>query len=520
MVVTAAVVAAVAVGSQPAAAIPAGLTAQLPIHGYQEMVLDEAHGHLIILDQAQLLVTDLRGKKLASVAEPYPTHLALSPDSGTVYVSVLGDNGQSSTIKAFDTGTFALKKTYDLYDGNTVPAELAVTGGQLFFSYRNIRSGPPGHSSTGVGSFDLADPAPVPRMAKHWVQLDVAPHIAASPAAPGVLLVGQAQVADYRRSVELDRYVVGPGVFTRTAALPADKAPLSDFGFSADGGQVVAATPWPDRYGGDLVLKSSDLSTVGNFDHSWTGGGEHLATGPGLVAESNPDGEVDVYTLGAFGDVLPLHRYLYGVDASMGHGIAFSHDGSRLYAITHDVDRDTYALHVEENPGLPQVYVFLDSRLPVPLGQPFAMTGQAKSAKPLPTSVTVRITRDGKPLTDVQVGADGRYSFTDQPSATGKHVYRASYAGDAGHVGSEAEIAVTVTDAPAGSGSPSSGTTSTTTNAGTSAAADTTFESAPGQELAATGGGGEAGMLAGAGAALVAVGGAVLLLLRRRPVGR
>jgi hypothetical protein len=83
-------------------------------------------------------------------------------------------------------------------------------------------------------------------------------------------------------------------------------------------------------------------------------------------------------------------------------------------------------------------------------GKQLTVTGKLSATLPLPTGVSLSVTRtdpespNGKALAPVTVKADGSYTFTDTPPAGGKVTYKVSYAGDATHASASGSDAVQV----------------------------------------------------------------------------
>ncbi|MEU3259426.1 hypothetical protein ABZ694_16795 [Streptomyces albidoflavus] len=168
-----------------AAGAPAGQpgTTELPYAYHSDLETDARHQRLYISDRVtgSVLVTDFDGQVVRKLdGLPGAADLALSEDSRTLYVAL----ADGDAVVALDTATYRQKARYPTGEG-TGPAQLALTGGKLWFSHGE-------NWESSIGSLDLGGPKPVVRLhltpEGHW---GGPPRLTASPAAPGKLVAGE-----------------------------------------------------------------------------------------------------------------------------------------------------------------------------------------------------------------------------------------------------------------------------------------------------------------------------------------
>ncbi len=418
----------------------------LSLARYSHMVVDGGHGHVFISGgsgSTGILVTDFDGDPVTTIAgEPGATSMVLSPDGGTLYAALPG----SAAVAAIDTATLTETARYTTGSGTAQdPRYLAYASGKIWFSYATGAGG-------GVGSIDPSGPAPV-------VTLDggswhAPPMLASSPAAPGVLVTGETEDEPSQMRV-LD---VSSGVPVSTAFQIDGGTFIADMAITPDGQDVVVASGSPYY---QQVFKLSDLSPDGQYTTD---------SYPNSVAIA-PDGTVaagirgwyspDVYVFGA-GGAAAKHSWDFGPVGGADEanelapaGLAWAPDGSRLFAVTQDLDGGTPALRVLTDPEKSGTQLTVSpAQFGVP-GQPLTVSGQLTSADPLAAGQVLHVTRtdpadpDGTALSDVPVAADGTFTFTDTPTGTGTYAYAVTYPGDATHAGATATAQAIVDKAAA-----------------------------------------------------------------------
>jgi hypothetical protein len=109
-----------------------------------------------------------------------------------------------------------------------------------------------------------------------------------------------------------------------------------------------------------------------------------------------------------------------------------------------------YTLKVLTDPTLNVPSLTVNAPSTATRGKPLTVTGKLSATVPLPSGVSLRVTRTdlespaGKALASVTVKADGSYTFADTPPAGGTVTYRVDYSGDAGHTAVTASDKVAV----------------------------------------------------------------------------
>ncbi len=427
-------------GPAPADQAPADSSVTLPITHYAQMIV--ANGHVFISQGAGssgILVTDLDGNTVTTIpGQTGATGLAVSPDGGTVYAALAGDD----SISAINTTTLTQSADYPTGTG-TDPTYLALAGGKIWFGY-----GPDGSWQGGVGSLDLSGATPVVTLAQtagdRWYQ---APMLAAGPAGSGLLIAGDTD----EEPPSLHAYDVSSGAPVETATLASayasDYGSLVDMTVTPDGQDVVLATGSPYY---QQKLKTSDLTPDGEYASSYYPDAIAIAA-DGTVAAgvAHNDPAIYVYPVGSS---TALDWNTAGGGTLVAHGLAWSQDSGSLFAVTDDdsTDTDTYTLNVIPNPALAASALTLTAPSTGIPGHQLTVQGTLSSTSAFPSGTTVTVTRtdpadpNGAVLPAATVAANGSFSVTDTPQALGGYTYRAEYAGDATHAAASADATLKV----------------------------------------------------------------------------
>ncbi|MFJ8507231.1 Ig-like domain repeat protein [Streptomyces avermitilis] len=434
--------AALAVGS--AAPALADSNTLLPVRSTSDVVVDGVHQRVFISDPAggKVVATDYAGTVLGTVDSlPGARGLELSADSGTLYAAVPG----ADAIVAIDTATATEAERYATGAG-TGPEYPALAGDKLWFGYGGSGEG-------NIGSLDLsgADPVVTLKQDTNRTWYD-APILGSSAGAPGTLVAG----APGQSPVVLGVYDVSSGTATLTAHAfdPGNTGGgnLSDLAVTPDGKDVVTASGAPYY---QAVYKISDLSADGRYQTNTYPNAVDIAP-DGTVAAGTfswYDPDVHVFKPGVSTPVrqydLPNTGTSSGADTLAGSGLAWSPDGSRLFAVSYN-DKDVYSLRVFDDPTKAATSLTMIAPVKATRGKVLSVSGTLTSAEALPAGATVSVTRtdvespSGKPVGTATVAVDGSYTFSDTPPAGGKVTYTATYAGDAGHSGATATGSVDV----------------------------------------------------------------------------
>ncbi|WP_405767227.1 Ig-like domain repeat protein [Actinacidiphila glaucinigra] len=426
---------AIAAGTMGPAA--ADSSRALSISSYGDIAVDGVHQRVYISDPNgnKVVVTDYAGKLVATVPNlPGVRDLAITPDSGTVYAAVPGDD----TVVAIETSTATAAAHYPIGE-NTDPQTLAVAGGRVWFMYGQ-------ETAHHLGSFD-------PSLGTPEIALDQLPGLyfrdAAELEAAGDTLV----LGVHGTWSGLAVYDVSSGApVLREEGMPPEAANyMEDFALSADAEKIVAAS-------GESPYAATAINTA---DLTRTGAYPVVANNPNGAAIA-PDGTVAVSTYSPYdtdisvfkpGKTTPYRTYTYdqytsGGDTIVSQGLAWAPDGSRLFAIASG--NSGIHLRVLNDAARYPVKVSVSAPAKATRAKKLSVTGKLTSGASFPSGSKVTVTRTdidspkGKSLGTKAVGSSGAFSFTDTPPAGGNVTYTAQYAGDATHAPASGKDTVAV----------------------------------------------------------------------------
>lgn len=401
-----------------------------------ESVVDALHQRLLFSGSDKILVTDYSGATVATLTGlPQVRDLALSWDGTTLYAAVQG----ADKIVAFDTATLDQTAEYPTGEG-TGPAELAYSEGRLWFGYGE-------NWDSGIGAVDLTAETPTVTLglgeAYDW---SGQPMLYTDADNPGMLLGLDGSIS----SAPMVVYDISSG----TPVLQVSAEPggfHKDAELKPDGRSVVVAGP------GNRALteyRLSDLQPIATYP---------VADEPEMVSIA-PDGTVaatvmdtsdsgDTYVFSHGPEQPPSVRNLSSQWMPwFGHTLNWSHDGSRLFALT-----DTYEggsqFHRVDAPRTYLTTLKVQAPATASRAKALTVTGSLTSGLALPAGTPLTVTRtdlespSGKSLGTKTLGANGQFSFTDTPPAGGKVTYTVKYAGDDQHTAASATAVVTVSRA-------------------------------------------------------------------------
>lgn len=310
-----------AIAPAPSAPPLANLSVPLAIGSFNDLVVDEAHGHVYISDgKDQLLVRDLDGAAVSAITGlDQPRGMTLSEDGDTLYVAL-----QDARILAVDTTTLT---TTSLPAGTgSCPIDVAATAGLLWIA----------NQCGGPGQLDALDPedgtvTPALDDLIYFTSLD------ASPALPGRIF--------WTGGGSLTEVVV---TATPTPALtPCASVVVGsntrDVAISPDGQTVVTASGSPYEH---PAFHTGDLSPAGVYTTAAYPNAVAFRADGLLAAGISGWYEPDVYLFTA-ADTAPWRNYEFGGirNELLPGGLAFG--GTRMYAVTGDIYRyDNFRLRV------------------------------------------------------------------------------------------------------------------------------------------------------------------------------
>ena len=408
----------------------------LPITNFSQLAADSAQGYLFISQGSSdsgILVTNLTGQqKTVLDSQDEVAGLAVSADGTTLYAALpLQDE-----IAVIDAGTLEQTTTYSLGTGNS-PEYLAIENGKLWVSYNTSTP-----ADAAIGDFDLSASSPTLEAQAATTGWYSAPMLAADPTSSGVLVGYE----PYQSPGSVASYDIAVDPATLTTQGSLECANLNDLVVLPGGSDFVPAC------GATFGAAFGQYSTTNLSLQSSYSGNEPQAvavTGSGdLAAGSGPD--IAVYRSGSDS---PVNTFtLPGLDV-VSHGVAWSAEGSQIYAVTVDYTDSgaVYPLRVVDAPTLPQTTLTLSGPARTYITRAITISGRltVSAGGTLPARTPVTITRSvagtpsTKSFTEVTSTA-GRFSLTDTPPGPGRYIYTARYQGSTSVAPSTASHPVTV----------------------------------------------------------------------------
>ncbi|MFE5092863.1 Ig-like domain repeat protein [Streptomyces sp. NPDC056638] len=440
--------------------------AKLPISSYSAMVVDSVHERVYVTDDRRdrtanhVHVYNFEGQKVGSLPiETAPSGMALSTDSGTLYVS------QAPGILAFDTVTQERTGfTIAAYDVGC-PRDLAFAGGKEWHTetptyydcdtYRTWLYGMNGTQPVSTG----------------WNALGRL-RLTSGPEAPDRVVMAQARSTGEPNpflttfDASGDTLVRGPE--RRFADSEGQGAlDMKDVAQSADGRRIAVADA---AYGaGTRLLDAADLSDAPTAYQplpegakasavAFSGDGKYIARG---AAATGSTADLLVQPADPADGTAPLEFAFEGAldgDRIAPRGLGWSKDGARLFAVTTSTSGNEYWLHVVQPPAAQYDSRFTGTLSTTPgkpvAGEPLGIRGRLELDGPAPTE-PVRVTavrhdaNGDRKLAPVEADADGSFTVLDVPSLVGDATYTVSFTGDITHRPAEdITLSVAVAKAP------------------------------------------------------------------------
>ena len=450
---------------------PAGLAGAepgtLPITNFHQFVVDAAHGHLFFTQghgsidnftqHNAITVTNLSGQPVATIGgQDNVQGIALSPDGSTLYAADEGDDA----VSAISTTTLQETVRYPLGTGNA-PYGVAVQSGKVWVGYE-------GTAGAFIGEIDPTMPpasAFTPQAVSSF--FSVGPDLRGDPADGGTLLASDSY--DTIDWASIGSYNVGaaPPTVYQPPSTPGSCSGMVSYAVLPGGADFVAACqgtadasqPPPTAA---VVYNSQTYAQVGSYGAGAVPVAVAVApAGPqaGTVAAGAGQAPgIAVYPPGA---QAPVNEY--AVPGSqiwlVNDGLAFSADGSALYAVYQDgggtpgttVD---FFLRVYDSPTVTASAITLSGPAKVIRGHSLTISGKlALTVGQPPAGSRITITRSLAGASGVTTwtrttAADGAFSLTDSPPELGAYTYAAAYDGTAATQAATASRAVLVTKIP------------------------------------------------------------------------
>lgn len=423
------------IGAGTATAAAEETSVALPSVSFRDIIVDGVHDRVFVSDPAggSIVVTDYAGAVVQQItAEEGAAGLVLSADSSKLYVAL----STAGAIAEIDTATLTETNRYPT-GADTSPQTLAMAGGKLWFGYTVGSSG-------GIGSLDVASPAPAATLVPSGRYWYYAPALASSPADPNVLVAGEEGVSPATLAVY---DTANGGLQKRTERLFTSSPSISylnDFAVTADGQSIVVAANNPYDH---QIVRLSDLSSNGSYS-SWQFPNAVAVAADGTVATGATGDFVKTYRPGS---TWPSFRE-YAVNDLQRDGLAWAPDENRLFAITGLSYGSAPTLHVLPDAGKLDTTLSLQAPATSHKDKDLTVTGWLSAAEPFPAGTTVEVTRtDAEHPTGTPVGtfsvstATGEFTFTERPRETGDITYTATYKGDGRHMPATTQTTVTIT---------------------------------------------------------------------------
>ncbi|MFI2642097.1 hypothetical protein [Streptomyces sp. NPDC018610] len=327
-------------GAAPATqAAPANEGTALPIAYHCDLAVDPLHKQVFISDYTtgSVLVADYQGRLVRTIENlPGVCDLELSADSRTLYAPlVLGD-----AISVIDTGTAKERARYATGAG-TAPRHAALIGRTLFFGYGE-------QWEASIGSLALGASAPQVRLGLiPEGAFSGAPLLVSSPAAPGTLVAGDENTSPTQLSV----YDVSAGspVLRTTVNDPGGASNLSDLAITPDGKTLLTASGAPYHHPSFRLPALTEGHTYPSTSYPDAVAVSSRGDVAAGVQSIEPDPDVYLYRAGADSPYRTVSLApATGSDAGYlrPHGLAWTPDGTRLFAISGHNDEENLRLVV------------------------------------------------------------------------------------------------------------------------------------------------------------------------------
>lgn len=422
-----AVACAVPVVTAPAAHA-ADVKIELPMTAFRDVLADDDHVYVTGGGSAGVVVRDLTGAAVTTITgQPGAAGMALSPDGGTLYVAL----SQGDAISAIDTTTLVETARYAT-GASTCPQHVTAVGTSIWFGY--------GCASAGdIGVVDLSGetPAVTTARAAAGYGYTYAPFVEARVDGAVTRLLA-APPGGYH----LHSYTVAGTALTMVTTREVAQGNLNDIAVTADGTRVVTAAGSPYHH---ARYATADLSSDGLFGEGLAYPNAAAVTDGFVAAGTDASYAHDVRVYTAAGSLV---RTWETGTRLQPHGLAYSPDGSRLFAVSGDWGATPRYLHVLVDPMKAATSITLTRPSTAKIRTAFTVTGKLTSGLAIPAGQTLQITRSSTygtvTLPSVTTGTGGAFSFTDTVRKRGAYTYQAAWAGDATHVAASGQTAFKV----------------------------------------------------------------------------
>ena len=437
----------------------------LPITNFHQFVVDAAHGHLFFTQgysstdgwtqHNSITVTNLSGQLVTTIGGQDDVQgIALSPDGSTLYAADEGDDA----VTAISTTTLQQTAQYSLGTGNA-PYGVAVQSGEIWVGYS---------SSTG-GMIGEIDPTPPGTFTPQVVSsvFSAGPDLRADPAGGGTLLASDSYATiDWATVGSYNVAGTSPTVY-QSPSTPGSCSGMVSYAVLPGGADFIAACQ-----GTADASQPPPTAAIEYNSQTYAQAGSY-ATGAVPVAVAVAPGGSDAGTVAAGAGAAPgIAVYPPGAttavnqypdpgsqDDLVNDGLAFSSDGSTLYAV-YEVGAGTpgstvsFFLRAYQNPTVTASAITLSGPANVVRGHSVTISGKlALTVGQPPAGSQITITRTLSGSTAVTswtrtTSSNGTFSLTYTPPDLGTYTYTATYAGTATTQAATASQAVNVTKIP------------------------------------------------------------------------
>lgn len=408
-------VAVSAAGAASAAKPPA-----LPINDLKQVIADGVHNHVYLATTGGVVVTNMTGAHITTLAGESVTHIALSPDGNTLYAAVPG----ADEVAAFNTKTLGAGPLYKLPAADAI-GDIAYQAGKIWVSYTTAAAG-------AIGSFNVGSATFTPHALTTTGIWPTAPLLAAD---PNPVTEGTLVAVDN----EADPAMIA--AYNVTAANPllqendafAACTGLSDVAVAAGGARFDLACTGSAT---ELGFSSATLAAVPTADYASGAGADAVAIAPdnsGIATGNNDAATAKLATFKANGtaeNAYPLTADGYTVASG---GLSWTSDATKLVAVlkaggNYALDVIPYAQYKASSLDLTSPNFYWQAGARVVLRGKLELGGA-----PAPAGVTVKIFRQvvgSSAITTLTTHtvAGGTYTLTNVPPRYARYYYIAYYA--------------------------------------------------------------------------------------------
>ena len=315
----------VLVAAAALALAPAGLATtktSLPLTGFFDMVVDDAHGHVFVTGgsgNSSVVVVDFSGNVVTSIgSQPGAAGMALDAANSTLYVALRDSNA----ISVIDTATLAETSRISIAPAG-LPLTVALAGGRLWFSHdcnsADSRFGSIALNGTDVQLYARSGdyPSTCPILVTSPVDDDVLVATGMGSSPPNIFVYDASTAVP---TVTFWKRMSGSGDF-------------EDLIFTPDGASLLGAAGAPYQV---QRLQVSDLATSGSYPTGAYPVGVAVTSDGAYVAGAVDTGNGPEVVVFPADSSTPLRDFEYGRedDAEMYFGpLAFSADSSKLFTV-------------------------------------------------------------------------------------------------------------------------------------------------------------------------------------------